>query len=113
LNEDKQNYPEQKDHGGAVGVYNMHYLRELKTVLFGWHVMQRQCYVEKQSAMKNYEEFRGRTFKLEFDASSNSFGYVPLSTEIPLKSAETILFKPKPKAQEKPNRSSSKTRRTA
>ncbi len=89
----------------------MQFFYELKIALFGWHVMQRQCYVEKQTAMKNYEEFKGRTFKLEFDAESKSFGYVPLCTEMPQKSAETFLFKPKQKLQEKSIRA--KTRRIA
>lgn len=79
----------------------MHFLQQLKTALFGWHVMQRQCYVERQSSMKNYEEFRGQAFKLEFDAASNSFIYVPLNATSQTKSATTILFNPKAKAPDK------------
>jgi hypothetical protein len=80
----------------------MHIVQEYLTALFGRHVMQRQCYVERQPAMKNYEEFRGRTFKLEFDVASNSFVYVALQSQKPARTAETFLFKPKQKHQEKP-----------
>ena len=89
----------------------MHIVQQYLTALFGWHVMQRQCYVERQSVMKNYEEFRGQAFKLEFDAASNSFIYVALQNQKPNKSAETILFNPKQKHQETPIRT--KTRRIA
>jgi hypothetical protein len=97
--------------GGAVGVGTMHFIQEYLTALFGWHVMRRQCYVERQSSMKNYEEFRGQSFKLEFDAGSNSFIYVAAQNQKPMKSAETFLFKPKQMQQETPIRT--KTRRVA
>jgi hypothetical protein len=87
--------------GGAVGVTTMHFVQQLKIVLFGWHVMQRQCYVEKQSVMKNYEEIKGKVFKLEFDASSNSFIYMPLGAPIQNRPAATLLFKPKAKSSQK------------
>jgi hypothetical protein len=90
----------------------MHIVREYLTALFGWHVMQRQCYVEKQSLMKNYEEFRGQQFKLEFDVKGNIFNYVPLQGSSQLKSAETILFKPKSNLTEKIT-ANTKVRRTA
>jgi hypothetical protein len=89
----------------------MHIVQEYLTALSGWHVMQRQCYVERQPAMKNYEEFRGQTFKLEFDVASNRFIYVALQNQKPMESAETFLFKPKQKSQEKPT--NTKARRIA
>lgn len=76
----------------------MHIVQEYLTALFGWHVMQRQSYIEIQPAMKNYDEFKGRAFKLEFDAASNSFIYVLLNSDKPKKSGLTILFKPKAKS---------------
>jgi hypothetical protein len=110
MNGDKSSFPRQKHCGGAVGVGTMNFIQEYLTALFGWHVMQRQCYVEKQDSIKNYDGFRSKNF--EFGASSNNFNHVPLKTVKRRQSAETILFKPKSKPTEK-IMSGSKVRRVA
>jgi hypothetical protein len=87
----------------------MRMLRELSVMLFGWQRMQRQCFVKRNAGMKNYEEFKGYQFKLDYDSNSGTFGYTPLSPQAPETPERPILFRPK----SKPARTPEKIRHTA
>jgi cytochrome c biogenesis protein ResB len=69
----------------------MHFIHELKTILFGWSQMRRSCYVERP-AMKNYEEFKGYQYRVEFDEESGQFVNRALAKPQAVK--EPILFVP-------------------
>jgi hypothetical protein len=87
----------------------MRMLRDLKLVLFGWQNIERKCYVNRIAVMKNYEEFKGYQFRVDFDAASGSFGYktVPLPSRVQVE--EPILFRPK----NRPLQTAQKIKRTA
>jgi hypothetical protein len=73
----------------------MRFFRELKTVLFGWPVMQRKCFVENKPPMKNYEEFKGYPYRLDFDPTSGTFVYKPLVMRNLAVAEAPLLFRPK------------------
>jgi hypothetical protein len=87
----------------------MHFIMELKTVLFGWSVMQRSCYVERPK-MKSYEEFKGYQYRVEFDESSGRFESKPLAKM--QADIAPILFMPK-RAVKEPTRITKKEKRYA
>jgi hypothetical protein len=87
----------------------MNYFKELKTVLLGWSQMRRSCYVEKP-AMKNYEEFKGYQYRVEFDESSGRFESKPLAKM--QADIAPILFMPK-RAVKEPTRITKKEKRYA
>jgi hypothetical protein len=49
--------------------------------------------------MKNFEEFKGNPFRLEFDPASGSFFYKPLASKKAPIVEKPVLFRPKPSPQ--------------
>jgi hypothetical protein len=82
----------------------MRMLQELRIALFGWQRMQRKCFVNGNAAMKNYQEFRGYQFRLDYDEASGSFGYKPLAQPILLNVEKPLLFRPKQKLAPTPEK---------